>query len=217
MRLTQQVAFPIAVLTCCVLLANSAVAQSTGSREAYYKCKDAKGQTQTGSSMPVECQGRDTDVLNARGTVLRTIEGEGTRSSRMEREAAEAEEQKKKEEQYQRDKVLIETYLSVDEIERLRDQRLDLLSAQLKVAEQHIATLRERLVRLREQTARFKPYSDKPNAQPLPDHLAEDLVGTVKSIAVDEQTIQIKRDEQVTMTTNFDRDIRRFKELKGIK
>jgi hypothetical protein len=167
--------------------------------------------------MPVECQGRDTDVLNARGTVLRTIEGAGSRSSRLEREAAEAEEQKRKEEQYQRDKVLIETYLSVEEIERLRDQRLDLLTAQLRVAEQHIATLRERLVRLRDQTARFKPYSDKPNAPPLPDHLAEDLVGTVKSIAVDEQTIQIKRDEQATMTANFDRDIKRFKELKGIK
>jgi hypothetical protein len=105
----------------------------------------------------------------------------------------------------------------VEEIERLRDQRLDLLTAQLRVAEQHITTLRERLVRLREQTARFRPYSDKPNAPSLPDHIAEDLVGTVKSIAVDEQTIQFKRDEQATLTTNFDRDIKRFKELKGIK
>jgi hypothetical protein len=167
--------------------------------------------------MPVECQGRDTEVYNMRGMVTRTIEGAGTRSNRMEREAAEAEEQKRREEQYQRDKVLIETYLSVDEIERLRDQRLDLLTAQLRVAEQHINTLRERLLRLQEQSARFKPYSAKSNAPPLPDHLAEDLVGTVKSVAVDEETIQIKRTEQATMTANFDRDISRFKELKGIK
>ena len=220
MKITQQVALQIAVLVCCSVhctAAHSQASASSSSREAYYKCKDAKGQTHTGSSMPAECQGRDTDVYNMRGTVIRTIEGAGTRSTRMEHEAAEAEEQKKREEQYQRDKVLIETYLSVDEIERLRDQRLDLLTAQLRVAEQHINTLRERLVRLQEQSARFKPYSIKPNAPPLPDHLAEDLVGTVKSIAVDEETIQIKRTEQATMTANFDRDIGRFKELKGIK
>jgi hypothetical protein len=135
----------------------------------------------------------------------------------MEREATEAAEQKEKSAQLQRDKVLIETYLSVEEIERLRDQRLDLLTAQLRVAEQHISTLRQRLGRLRDQSARFKPYSDKPNALPLPDHMAEDLIGTVKSIAVDEQTIQFKRDEQATLTVKFDRDIGRFKELKGIK
>ncbi len=208
----------VALLVCGTIVAHTSVAQGkTGAREAYYKCKDAKGQQQFGTSMPAACHGRDTDVLNDRGTVLRVIEGAGTRASRVEREASEAEEQKKKDEQLQRDKVLIETYLSVAEIERLRDQRLDLLTAQLKAAEQHIATLRDRLLRLREQTARFKPYSDKPNAAPMPDHLAEDLIGTVKSIAVDEQTIQIKRDEQTTMTTNFDRDIKRFKELKGIK
>jgi len=191
--------------------------KSTSSHvEAYYKCVDAQGQAQFGSTMPAECMGRDTQVVNSRGTVLRTVEGAGTRSSRIAREAAEAAEEQKKEDQYKADKILIETYLSVEEIERLRDQRLDLLMAQLRVAEQHISTLRERLIRLRQQTARFKPYSDKPNAPPVPDHIAEDLISTVKSIAVDEQTIQFKRDEQASITTNFSRDIKRFKEIKGI-
>jgi hypothetical protein len=135
----------------------------------------------------------------------------------MSREAVEAAKQKQIDDQIQRDKVLIETYLSVEEIERLRDQRLDLLTAQLKVAEQHIGTLRDRLIRLRDQSKRFKPYSGIATSPPLPDHIAEDLVGTVKSIMVDQQTIDIKRDEQATMTANFDRDIKRFKELKGIK
>jgi hypothetical protein len=210
-----KISLQIALITCCVVFCAGAVTQPKG--VAYYKCKGANGQIYTGSSMPVECEGRDTDALNARGMVVNTIEGAGTHSVRMEREATEAAEQKEKSAQLQRDKVLIETYLSVEEIERLRDQRLDLLTAQLRVAEQHISTLRERLGRLRDQSARFKPYSDKPNALPLPDHMAEDLIGTVKSIAVDEQTIQFKRDEQATLTVKFDRDIGRFKELKGIK
>jgi Domain of unknown function (DUF4124) len=213
MRLTAQVA----LLACGTLIAAATIAQTNSGHETFYRCKDVKGQVHFGSSMPEECQGRDTDVVNNHGTVLRVIEGANTHEARVEREASEAEQQRLKTEQLQRDKVLIETYLSVDEIERLREQRLDLLTAQLTVAEQHIATLRDRLVRLREQSARFKPYNEKPNAPPLPDHIAEDLIGTVKSIAVDEQTIQIKRDEQATLTTNFERDIKRFKELKGIK
>ena len=192
-------------------------AQSKGPDQEFYRCKDASGQTRFGSSLPPECLGRDTDIVNSRGTVVRKLEGENTRAARLAEEAAEAERTRLIEEQKQRDKVLIETYLSVEEIERLRDQRLDLLTAQLKVAEQHITTLRDRLGRLREQSARFKPYNDKPNAPPLPDHIAEDLVGTLKSIAVDQQTIDIKRTEQATMTANFARDIKRFKELKGIR
>jgi hypothetical protein len=198
-------------------LALSAQPTAKNPREAYYRCKGANGQSYFGSAMPVECQGRDTDVLNQRGMVVRVIEGAGTREDRIAREKVESAQRKDREDQVQRDKVLIETYLSVDEIERLRDQRLDLLTAQLRVAEQHIGTLQERLLRLREQTARFKPYTDKPNAPPVPDHIAEDLIGTVKSVAVDQQTIAIKREEQATLTSNFDRDIKRFKELKGIK
>lgn len=203
----------------CVGIAVTAnvLAQQPGPREAYYRCTDASGQLQAGSSIPPKCLGRDTEVLSASGTVLRVIEGEGTRQERLAREAAEAAEQKQKEEQFQRDKVLIETYLSVSEIERLRDQRLELLASQLQVAEQHINTLRDRLDRLREQSARFRPYNDNANAPPLPEHIAQDLVGTLNSITVDQQTIEIKRNEQATLTANFDRDIKRFKELKGIK
>ncbi|HTE41147.1 MAG TPA: hypothetical protein VK629_09960 [Steroidobacteraceae bacterium] len=200
----------------CLAIAAQAQQPEKANTEVY-RCRDANGQLRIGTALPQECLGRDTEVVNQRGTVVRMIEGAGTRSARMNQEATEAAKQKLIDDQIQRDKVLIETYLSVEEIERLRDQRLDLLMAQLKVAEQHIGTLRDRLTRLRDQSKRFKPYSGIANSPPLPDHIAEDLVGTVKSIMVDTQTIDIKRDEQATMTTNFDRDIKRFKELKGIK
>ena len=191
-------------------------AQATG-REAFYRCKDAKGQSHFGTSMPPQCQGFDTEVISQRGNVMRVIEGETTRAARMETEAVAAKAQKEKEDQALRDRVLIDTYLTVPDIERLRDQRLELVEAQLRVAEQHIATLYERVTRLRQQSARFKPYNEQPNAPPLPDHIAEEIINTVKSLVTDRQTIEIKRAEQETMTSNFARDIQRFKELKGLK
>jgi len=205
-------------LSCCVVALEAHAQDQEGKkREAYYRCQDAAGKKHLGTSMPTACSGHDTEVLNDRGTVLRVIEGAATHANRIETEAVQAEELRKRNEALQRDKVLIETYLSVTEIENLRDQRLDILNAQLLVAEQHITGLRERIAKLRDQAQRFKPYSDKPNAPPMPDPIAQDLIGTAKSIGVDEQTIQIKQDEKKTLTTNFEHDIRRFKELKRIK
>jgi hypothetical protein len=190
---------------------------SANTREAFYRCKDQKGQTHYADSMPVACQGVDTEVLNDNGTVLRIIEGESTRAARLQREAAEAKVAKEQESRRVRDRTLIETYLTVEDIERLRDQRLEMLTAQYRVTEQNMANLRDRQARLEGQVARFKPYSDNASAPPLPDHLAEEMVNTVNSMRVYEQSLARNREEQAQVKATFDVDIKRFKELKGIR
>ena len=113
-------------------------AQSTGGskREAFYRCKDGAGQTHYGDSLQPACMGFDTEVLNEHGTLVRVIEGDRTRAARIEREVVEGKARKEREARAQRDRMLIETYLSVADIERLRDQRLELLVSQYKVTEQ---------------------------------------------------------------------------------
>ena len=76
---------------------------------------------QYGDSMPPECAGLDTEVLNDRGMQVRLIEGEATRQKRLLREAEEAKVRKEKDTRALRDRTLIETYLTVEDIERLRD------------------------------------------------------------------------------------------------
>jgi hypothetical protein len=192
-------------------------AQGTATREAFYRCRDATGHTLYGDRVPVGCQGRDTEVLNAHGSVMRIIEGDQTRAARLTREEAETKERHAKEQRVQRDNMLLETYLSVEDIERLRDQRLELLSAQYRATEQTISNMRERQNRLESQVARFKPYSDNPNAPPLPDHLAEEMVNTVNSLRVYHESLQKNRDEQDHVKSTFSADIKRFKELKGVR
>lgn len=196
-----------------------ALAASPGAapREAFFRCKDAKGQTYYGDRMPPQCQGLDTEVLNERGTVLRVIDGTQALAARAERRTAEEAEKKKRDAAALRDRMLVESYLSVQEIERLRDQRITLLDTQLRIAEQNIVSLREREKRLMQQAQRFKPYNDKPNAPPLPDHIAEEMVGTVNGIAVTQQNMADKHAEQQQLQAQFADDIKRFKELKGIK
>jgi hypothetical protein len=197
--------------------AAAAAAQSRASREAVFRCKDRDGQTHYGDSMPPQCAGMDTEVLNDRGMQVRLIEGEGTRQKRLEREAVEAKVRKEKEQRALRDRTLTETYLSVEDIERLRGQRLEQLNAMYRVTEQNLSNLRERQTRLEGQIARFRPYSDKPNAPPLPDHLASEMVNTVKGLRVYQESLAANRKEQKELNEQFDSDVRRFKELKGLR
>lgn len=216
MLLTRSTSLLVALLACSAALAAQPRPGSSG-REAFFRCTDANGQTHYGDRQPAACFGHDTQVLNERGTVLRVIEGDQSRAARIQREARESVQQRQREEQAQHDRMLIDTYLTVEDIERLRNQRLELLEAQLNVTKQNIVTLRDRESRLQQQVARFRPYSDLPNAPPLPDHLAEDMVNTVNSLQTYEEAVVRRQAEQEALRASFARDIARFKQLKGIR
>lgn len=200
-----------------MLAAMAAHAQSRTAREAFFRCKDAAGQTQYGDSLPRACAGFDTEVLDDRGMVIRVIEGERTKAARIEREAAEKKVRAERDAREQRDRMLIDTYLTVADIERLRDQRIELLVSQYRVTEQNIKNLRERQTRVEQQIARFKPYNDQANAPPLPDHLAEELVNIVNGQRVYRESLTKNKAEQADVKSTFAADIKRFKELKGLK
>jgi hypothetical protein len=209
----------IALLAAAIACAGTALAAKQQKKSAqdvaFYRCRDAQGQVHFGDAKPAACDGFDTDVVGRNGAVIQTIEGNQTRLAREQREIVEAKAQREKAQRAQRDHMLIDTYVSVEDIERLRDQRLEQLDAQYRITEQSIRNLRERQTRLEGQIARFKPYSDKPNAPPLPDHLGEEMVNTVNGVRVYEEMLAKTRAEQAEIKTSFAADIKRFKELRG--
>jgi hypothetical protein len=105
----------------------------------------------------------------------------------------------------------------VADIERLRDNRLEILVQQSAVTREYISNLRERETRLIADVQRFRPYSPEPTAPPLPDHLAEEMVNTVNGLQVYQEELTKNTAEQTRLRSEFDADIARFKELKGIK
>jgi hypothetical protein len=205
------------LLVVALLLASPAGAASKQARQppggdTVYRCKDAKGLTHFGQSIPAPCMDLDVEVLDGTGRVLRVIPGRQALEQVAEQKAAE----EAAKAAAQRDRTLLATYLSVADIERLRDQRLELLEQQSHVTKQYIDNLRERETRLLADVKRFRPYSDKPKAPPLPDHVAEDIVNTVNGLQVYQQELAKNTAEQERLRTEFGADIARFKELKGI-
>ena len=180
--------------------------------EEVYRCRDERGQYQYAQSIPPICMNQDVEVVDKTGRVLRVIPGpqsvEQAEAQKAAEEAAKA--------AAQRDRTLLATYLSVADIERLRDQRLELLEQQSRVTGQYIANLREREARLVIDVQKYRPYSDRPKAQPVPDHVAEELVNTVNGLRVYEEELARNTAERDKLRAEFDADIKRFKELKGI-
>jgi len=187
-------------------------ATKSASGEAVYRCRDARGQSHFGQAIPEKCLDQDVEVLDSSGRVVRVIPGRRSLEQVAQQKAAE----EAAKAGAQRDRTLLATYISVADIERLRDQRLELLEQQNRVTRQYIANLREREARLINDVQRFRPYSDLPKAPPLPDHLAEEIVNTVNGLQVYEQELAKNTTEQDRLRTEFASDIARFKQLKGI-
>jgi glycerol-3-phosphate cytidylyltransferase-like family protein len=181
--------------------------------EEAYRCKAANGRTYVSQVIPAECMDLDVEVLDETGRVVRVIPGRQSLEEIAQQKAAE----EARKAAAQRDKTLLATYLTVADIERLRDQRIDLLEQQNVVTRQYIANLRAREARLMQSVQRFRPYSPKPNAPVLPEQIASEIVNTVKGLQVYEQELAKNTSERERLTREFGADIQRFKELKGIK
>jgi hypothetical protein len=93
---------------------------------------------------------------------------------------------------------------------------LTLLADQMKVTGQFLEILDGKMKKLRIASMRFKPYSTDPNAPPMTDQTAEDLVRVGTDMRTQEENLREKRAEQATMSKQFESDIARFKELKGL-
>lgn len=187
-------------------------ASNQNSARRVYKWVDEQGVTHYGDQIPPEYASQAHGVINGQG-----IEVEHTDAQKTPEQLA-TEEQKKldAEQRASRDRNLLTTYGSVQEIEHLRDQRLSLLTDQIKLKEQFLETLNGKMSKLRSSSSRYKPYSSDPNAPPMTDQLAEDLVRVGSDIHTQEENLRQKRSEQAVMSEQFASDIARFKELKGI-
>ncbi len=187
-----------------------ALADNIPSGRRLYKWVDAQGVSHYGDQIPPEFANQEHEVFNAKGVQIDHLDAQKT----PEQAAIEAQQKQAAEEHRQRDKNLLTTYVSVQEIERLRDQRLALLADQMRVTSQFLDLLTGRMHKLERATMAYRPYSSDPQAGQLPDQVAEDLVHMANDMHTQEQNLLEKQREDSMMRAQFESDIARFKELK---
>jgi hypothetical protein len=183
-----------------------------------YRWVDKDGVVHLGDHVPPEYASNQRQVLNEYGVPVGNQDGlKSAEQIAAEKAAAKkaAEERQKSILAARRDQVLLDTYLSVDEIEALRDRRLELIDTQIKVTENYLQGLRDILHKLQDEASSFKPYSKDPNAPPIDDRLAKELSNTMDSIMLYEKNLSSTKTRKAEVMGQFANDIDRFRELKA--
>lgn len=199
-----------------MLVLSGAMAAAAEQGKKLYRWVDEQGVVHFGDHVPPEYADTNRQVLNRQGVAVGTEAGAKTPDqAAAEKAAAEraAAEREALAEAARRDQVLLDTYLSVEEIEALRDQRAELMATQIKVTEHYLESLRQNLQKLQKEAAAFKPYSTDPAAKPIDEKLARELASTMDSIQLYEKNLSDAKAKQSELLAQFAADIARFREL----
>ena len=206
---TRKLALAVAVLG----LMTMGMAHAGTTTTKLYKWVDKDGVTHYGSSVPPEYATQQSEQLDSQGQVIKTQEAQKTPAQL----AAAAQAQQQAQQQAQavaaakaHDKVLLDTYTSVADMERDRDSKVSAIDAQINVLNGSITnvenTLAEYQGRANEATSSNKPVS--PKLQKQIDDTKQQLIENQQELLKQEQTKQQMQDQ-------FTKDIERYKELTG--
>jgi hypothetical protein len=184
-----------------------------GNGRVLYKWVDEQGVVHYGDRVPPEYANQEQHVMNSQGIEI-------GRTDALKSAEQIAQDEKKKQEASDalaRDRNLLSSYVSVQEIERTRDQRLALISDQIRVRSDFLDGLTQRLKKLAQSSQHFKPYSTDPKAPAMNDQTAEDLVRLGNDIHTQQQNLNELHHEESDMKKQFENDIDRFKALKHLQ
>lgn len=193
-------------------LSLSAMAQTQSSKT--YRWVDDDGVVHFGDSVPAKYSEKDKDVLNKQGVAVDFVKGKIT-----EEELAEIERRKELAAAQaivdRENRVLLATYQSEEEITMHRDRRLELIEAQAQVTNLYLTNLKARMLKLDAEAKNFRPFSDDPDAPPVPLALSEDREETRARIQRYDKLRQNNLDQANAIRTRFDGDLKRFQRLRG--
>ena len=202
----------IAYLLIGILLAS---ASFTADAQQRYRWIDENGVTRISDRIPPSANDKRIEVLNARGMVVRVIEPKRELSAE-ERAAAEAERiaaenaKAAAAEQARRDRMLLDTYTTVDDLVRSRDARVSALQSQITVSRDALDAHKEHLDDLEAQVA------EHTNAgRDAPPALAKRLAETREKYESMKKFVETREAEQQSIRAQFDADIARFTQLRG--
>ena len=176
-----------------------------------YKWVDKNGVTQYGSSIPPEYASQASEQINSQGQVISTQSAQKT----PEQLAAEAAAQQQAQQQAQtqaataaRDKVLLDTYTSVGDIERDRDSKLSAIDAQVTVLNGSITSAQGTLAEFQSRAAELTQKN-----KPVPPDLQKHIDAARQQLIANQQQLLTQQQYKQQMSDQFAAEISRYKEL----
>lgn len=181
---------------------------------AKIKCwTNSDGIRECGNSVPPEYAQQGHDEINKQGVTTKRHERAKTPEELAEEKrikAAEAEKQRLAKEQYERDRILLKTFSSEDEIVMTRDGKVTAIKTELRLTRKSMQNTKARLRGYQKQAANLERAGKPVNA-----NLLNDIKTAEKQVADYEAFIASKEQEKNNIQDNFEKDMSRYKTLKG--
>ena len=112
--------------------------------------------------------------------------------------------------QAEKDRILLSTYTSEDDILRRRDGALAAIDSRIKHSEQVTAGLQDSLAKLQSRAAKRER-----RGKTVDERLLRDIDGTRKQIADNKAFVEARNEEKDEINKAFDSDLARWRELRG--
>ncbi|MBI5785307.1 MAG: DUF4124 domain-containing protein [Rhodocyclales bacterium] len=178
-----------------------------------YCCTDGNGRRVCGDILPVQCQTRAYNEFNPQGVLKKKYDAPLTPEQRVQRDAELAKKKAAEHaaaEQARRDKAMLASYNSVADIDAKRARTVTGAQADIKTAEERLEAVQLRLEKLRKSVERYN--NEK---KPVPESLQANLRDSEADMVMRQKTLELKKQELVTIQQHFDHDRQRFMELTG--
>lgn len=178
----------------------------------FYRWVDDSGTIHYSDSLPPTEAQKKQDLLNATGRVVKTIPAPKTvgELEEDERLALLKDQNKKKiEKAERRDRVLMAMYLTVEDIELVRDERIETVESAIRITKLRKNKFTKKLDELNSSEQRFKA-----NGQGTPPWLNKSRNHYQEQLVNVDDILEIKEKEKLVIKKRFAGDINRYIELK---
>lgn len=178
-----------------------------------YRWVDEEGNVHYSDRVPPAAAEKERKVLDEEGRTVeqhqRAKTKEELEEERQRREKV-IEEARKREERARQDRALLQTFTTVEDLEHVRDDRAEAISAQIAIIEDKLERLRRTRTSL---AARAAKLTEGGQAM-ASDDLNQRMQRNEAEIRRNEAYLKSRRAELQALIDKFNADIARFKELK---
>ncbi|MEO8158566.1 MAG: DUF4124 domain-containing protein [Betaproteobacteria bacterium] len=197
---------PLIVLACLIAAALVSPAQADQEKVRMYKCTDADGKVYYSDKLNPDCnQGAE---LNRHGVTMKRRDA--AKPAQPGKDAPEVLSPRKVREQERRDRALLATYTSEEEIDAARDRSLAIPAQGTKFVEMKLDKATQQLTALKKQADDLAAQK-----KPLPASLLEEVNVRQKEIAVLEAEFVQRKAQANAINAKFESEKQRYRELKG--
>jgi len=203
-----------ALLLCLILFGFSGTANTAN----LYKWIDENGVVRYGDRLPPREAKKRHQTLNSQGMVIETIEAEKTpeeyaaiKKAEKDRKARQQAEARERDLQRRKDRALLNTYGSVDELDLVKDRRMEMVDLVIQLLYKSMHITKNKIEKLESKAA--TEYLTK--GSEVPDGLAQNIEMLARSNVNREERLRQRIIERNRILAQYEQDLVRYRKLTG--